>query len=180
MNPGMGAYIVLYYRKKSPQDTFVPRSTFALVQVLDFTDPSPFMMFGDVLAGCSRYALCNGLFRAPLFPHKPANSISLFVDNVYWECMISRVSLSNLSHMLNSLETTWKCPSHARRTRIPFSRSPRPPFPPSQFVLPPASPSSRLPPLQQGPHFTGQWQFPQEAQNWKVAYVVPAILGGKY
>lgn len=74
MNPGMGAYIVLYYRKRSPQDTFIPRSTFALVQVLDFTDPSPFMMFGDVPAGCSRYALCNGLFRAPLFPHKAANS----------------------------------------------------------------------------------------------------------
>lgn len=74
MNPGMGAYIVLYYRKKSPQDTFIPRSTFALVQVLDFTDPSPFMMFGDVPAGCSRFALCNGLFRAPLFPHKPASS----------------------------------------------------------------------------------------------------------
>lgn len=74
MNPGMGAYIVLYYRKKSPQDTFVPKSTFALVQVLDFTDPSPFMMFGDVPAGCSRYALCNGLFRAPLFLHKATNS----------------------------------------------------------------------------------------------------------
>ena len=74
MNPGMGAYIVLYYRKKSPQDTFVPRSTFALVQVLDFTDPSPFMMFGDVPAGCSRYALCNGLFRAPLVQHKSPNS----------------------------------------------------------------------------------------------------------
>ena len=74
MNPGMGAYVVLYYRKKSPQDTFVPRNTFAIVQVLDFTDPSPFMMFGDVPAGCSRYALCNGLFRAPLFPQKAASS----------------------------------------------------------------------------------------------------------
>lgn len=74
MNPGMGAYIVLYYRKKSPQDTFVPHSTFALVQVLDFTDPSPFMMFGDVPAGSSRYALCNGLFRAPLIQHKSPNS----------------------------------------------------------------------------------------------------------
>ena len=74
MNPGMGAYIVLYYRKKSPQDTFIPRSTFALVQVLDFTDPSPFMMFGDVPAGSIRYALCNGLFRAPLIPHKSPNS----------------------------------------------------------------------------------------------------------
>jgi hypothetical protein len=74
MNPGMGAYIVLYYRKKSPQDTFIPRSTFALIQVLDFTDPSPFMMFGDVPAGSSRYALCNGLFRAPLIQHKSPNS----------------------------------------------------------------------------------------------------------
>lgn len=74
MNPGMGSYIVLYYRKKSPQDTHVPRSTFALVQVLDFTDPSPFMMFGDVPAGSVRYALCNGLFRAPLIPHKSPNS----------------------------------------------------------------------------------------------------------
>ena len=32
------------------------------------------MMFGDVPAGCSRYALCNGLFRAPLFPQKAASS----------------------------------------------------------------------------------------------------------
>lgn len=69
LNPGMGTYVVLFYRKKSPQDTFVPTSTFATVQVLDFIDPSPFWMFGDVPAGTSRYALCNGLFRAPLFPH---------------------------------------------------------------------------------------------------------------
>jgi hypothetical protein len=74
MNPGMGAYIVLYYRKRSPQDTFVPRSTFALVQILDFTDSSPFWMFGDVPAGTCRYALCNGLFRAPLFLHRSAPS----------------------------------------------------------------------------------------------------------
>lgn len=80
MNPGMGAYVVLYYRKKSPQDTFVPRSTFALVQVLDFTDPSPFMMFGDVPAGCSRYALCNGLFRASLFLQKSNNCCDFIVS----------------------------------------------------------------------------------------------------
>ncbi len=70
----MGTYVVLFYRKKSPQDTFVPSSTFATVQVLDFTDPSPFWMFGDVPAGTSRYALCNGLFRAPLFPHQTSQS----------------------------------------------------------------------------------------------------------
>lgn len=69
LNPGMGTYVVMYYRKKSPQDTFVPKSTFATVHVLDFTDPSPFWSFGDVPAGSIRYALTNGLFRAPLFPH---------------------------------------------------------------------------------------------------------------
>ncbi len=98
MNPGMGAYIVLYYRKKSPQDTFVPRSTFALVQVLDFTDPSPFMMFGDVPAGCSRYALCNGLFRAPLFQQKSNNSNSDFI--------VSRHCHSASSDDLNSGSAT--------------------------------------------------------------------------
>lgn len=70
----MGTYVVLFYRKKSPQDSLVPSSTFATVQVLDFTDPSPFWMFGDVPAGSSRYALCNGLFRAPLFPHPASRS----------------------------------------------------------------------------------------------------------
>lgn len=73
MNSGMGTYIVLYYRKKSPHDTYVPLSSFAHVHVLAFTDPSPFWMFGDIPAGASRYAICNGLFRAPLFMHKPSN-----------------------------------------------------------------------------------------------------------
>ena len=108
MNPGMGAYIVLYYRKKSPQDTFIPRNTFALVQVLDFTDPSPFMMFGDVPAGCSRYALCNGLFRAPLFPHKQGSSdfiVCRHGDTLHADDILANPSATEAEFYLRPLES---------------------------------------------------------------------------
>ncbi|GAA5955694.1 hypothetical protein JCM8115_006825 [Rhodotorula mucilaginosa] len=68
-NVGMGSIIVNYYRKKSPEDTFIPQLELGQPLLLEGTDESPFKIFGFVHPGQTVTTLYNNLIRAPLFKH---------------------------------------------------------------------------------------------------------------
>jgi hypothetical protein len=70
-NVGMGSIIVNYYRKKDPGDSYVPKEELGEPFLLDPSDESPFMRFGQVEPGQMVPALYNNLIRAPLFKHQP-------------------------------------------------------------------------------------------------------------
>lgn len=80
-NPGMATHVILYYRKRSPKDPFVPTDPHALIRLLEPTDPSPLWTFGDVPMGQMLYVLSNNLYRAPLFPHTPPPHDFLMIRN---------------------------------------------------------------------------------------------------
>ncbi|GAA6063459.1 hypothetical protein JCM10212_002542 [Sporobolomyces blumeae] len=69
-NVGMGSIIVNYYRKKDPQDSFIPRLDVGQPLLLEGTDESPFKTFGFVNPGQTVTTLYNNLVRAPLFKHQ--------------------------------------------------------------------------------------------------------------
>lgn len=68
-NVGMGSIIVNYYRKRSPEDTFIPQLELGQPLLLEGTDESPFKIFGFVHPGQTVTTLYNNLIRAPLFKH---------------------------------------------------------------------------------------------------------------
>lgn len=70
-NVGMGSILVNYYRKRSPEDPFVPQLDLGEPFLLEGTDESPFKAFGHVNPGQTVPTLYNNLIRAPLFRHKP-------------------------------------------------------------------------------------------------------------
>ncbi|BGP00755.1 Atypical/TAF1 protein kinase [Rhodotorula toruloides ATCC 204091] len=78
-NVGMGSIIVNYYRKKSPEDTFIPHLEVGQPLLLEGTDESPFKMFGFVHPGQTVTTLYNNLIRAPLFRHQPNETDFLVV-----------------------------------------------------------------------------------------------------
>lgn len=67
---GMGSILVNYYRKKNENDDHIPKYDLGVPFVLDPTDDSPFMRFGNVIPGQTIPTLYNNLIRAPLFRHK--------------------------------------------------------------------------------------------------------------
>ncbi|BGP46994.1 hypothetical protein JCM10450v2_002846 [Rhodotorula kratochvilovae] len=69
-NVGMGSIIVNYYRKKTPEDPFIPSLEIGQPLLLEGTDESPFKMFGFVNPGQTVTTLYNNLVRAPLFKHE--------------------------------------------------------------------------------------------------------------
>ncbi|GAA6024205.1 hypothetical protein JCM10207_006780 [Rhodosporidiobolus poonsookiae] len=78
-NVGMGSVIVNYYRKKTPEDTFIPNLEVGQPLLLEGTDESPFKVFGFVHPGQTVTALYNNLIRAPLFKHTPPETDFLVV-----------------------------------------------------------------------------------------------------
>lgn len=70
-NVGMGSILVNYYRKTDMADTYVPKSDLGEPFLLDPSDESPFLRFGQVEPGQMIPALYNKLVRAPLFRHRP-------------------------------------------------------------------------------------------------------------
>ncbi|GAA5883293.1 hypothetical protein JCM16303_007351, partial [Sporobolomyces ruberrimus] len=78
-NVGMGSIIVNYYRKKDPQDSFIPRLEIGQPLLLEGTDESPFKIFGFVEPGQTVTTLYNNLVRAPMFKHQPPETDFLVV-----------------------------------------------------------------------------------------------------
>ncbi|GAA5849102.1 hypothetical protein JCM5353_002538 [Sporobolomyces roseus] len=78
-NVGMGSIIVNYYRKKDPQDTFIPRLEIGQPLLLEGTDESPFKTFGFVHPGQTVTTLYNNLVRAPMFKHSAPETDFLVV-----------------------------------------------------------------------------------------------------
>jgi transcription initiation factor TFIID subunit 1 len=70
-NVGMGSLLVNYYRKTSSEDDTVPQLDTGEPFVMEPSDASPFMNFGDVQPGQTVPTLYNLLIRAPVFRHDP-------------------------------------------------------------------------------------------------------------
>ncbi|KAI8055199.1 hypothetical protein BDF22DRAFT_675850 [Syncephalis plumigaleata] len=82
-NIGMGSMLVNYYRKEDPLDTFVPKSETGVPFVLEVTDASPFMNFGNVESGQTISALYNNLVRAPIFPQQVPSTDFLVIRHKF-------------------------------------------------------------------------------------------------
>ncbi|KAG0055417.1 hypothetical protein BGZ83_008691 [Gryganskiella cystojenkinii] len=82
-NVGMGGFLVNYYRKESIEDTHMPQSEIGEPFVLDVTDASPFLGFGNVEPGQTIMALYNNLIRAPVFEQPPRSTDFLVIKNTY-------------------------------------------------------------------------------------------------
>ncbi|KAI9292563.1 hypothetical protein K502DRAFT_351869 [Neoconidiobolus thromboides FSU 785] len=70
-NCGMGSLLVNYYRKKDKDDDYIHDPDVGEPIILEPTDVSPFMNFGDVEPGEFKMSLYNNLLKAPVFHHKP-------------------------------------------------------------------------------------------------------------
>ena len=75
----MGSILVNYYRKKTPEDPFVPQLDLGEPFLLEGTDESPFKAFGYVTPGETVQTLYNNLIRAPVFRHNPPETDFLVV-----------------------------------------------------------------------------------------------------
>ncbi|RKP23025.1 hypothetical protein SYNPS1DRAFT_25012, partial [Syncephalis pseudoplumigaleata] len=82
-NIGMGSMVVNYYRKEDPQDMFVPKSETGVPFVLETTDASPFMNFGNVEPGQTITALYNNLVRAPIFSQRVPSTDFLVIRHKF-------------------------------------------------------------------------------------------------
>lgn len=78
-NIGMGNILVNYYRKTDPADSYVPKAEMGEPFLLDPSDESPFMRFGQVEPGQMVPALYNNLIRAPVFKHQAYDTDFLVV-----------------------------------------------------------------------------------------------------
>ncbi|GAA5861842.1 hypothetical protein JCM8547_008572 [Rhodosporidiobolus lusitaniae] len=78
-NVGMGSVIVNYYRKKAPDDKYIPNLELGQPLLLEGTDESPFKIFGFVHPGQTVTTLYNNLIRAPLFKHEVPDTDFLVV-----------------------------------------------------------------------------------------------------
>ncbi|EME87519.1 uncharacterized protein MYCFIDRAFT_105631, partial [Pseudocercospora fijiensis CIRAD86] len=70
-NFGMGNRFINYYRKLDADDQTRPKEPIGEAQVLLPQDKSPFANFGHVDKGETVPTIQNGLYRAPVFSHKP-------------------------------------------------------------------------------------------------------------
>lgn len=78
-NIGMGSILVNYYRKTDASDSYVPKAELGEPFLLDPSDESPFLRFGQVEPGQMIPALYTNLVRAPLFKHQPYDTDFLVV-----------------------------------------------------------------------------------------------------
>ena len=69
---GMSSLIRYYYRKRNPKDFCNDEPEEGTLESLEYSDPSPFLGFGDVQPGQCLPVLSNNLFKAPLFRHSPS------------------------------------------------------------------------------------------------------------
>ncbi|KAF9901779.1 hypothetical protein EC991_005661 [Linnemannia zychae] len=77
-NVGMGSFLINYYRKESVEDTHIPTNEIGESFVLDVTDTTPFLNFGNVDPGQTMSALYNNMIRAPIF-EQPVRSTDFVV-----------------------------------------------------------------------------------------------------
>ncbi|KAG0331886.1 hypothetical protein BG000_010518 [Podila horticola] len=82
-NIGMGSFLINYYRKESIEDTYMPQGEIGEPFVLDVTDASPFLNFGNVEPGQKIMALYNNMIRAPVFEQQARNTDFLVIRNTY-------------------------------------------------------------------------------------------------
>ncbi|KAG0348981.1 hypothetical protein BG004_003143 [Podila humilis] len=82
-NVGMGSFLINYYRKKNIEDTYMPQKDIGEPFVLDITDASPFLNFGNVEPGQTIMALYNNMIRAPVFEQETRNTDFLVIRNTY-------------------------------------------------------------------------------------------------
>ena len=74
---GMNSLLKLYYRRKTPSDTYIPRHKFGTPMSLLPTDGSPFFL-GDIRTGDTMFSLENNMFAVPIFIH-PENAQDFLV-----------------------------------------------------------------------------------------------------
>ncbi|KAF9934749.1 hypothetical protein BGZ67_003677 [Mortierella alpina] len=82
-NVGMGSFLINYYRKESIEDSHMPQKDIGEPFVLDITDASPFLNFGNVEPGQTISALYNNMIRAPVFEQPARNTDFLVIRNTY-------------------------------------------------------------------------------------------------
>ncbi len=73
-NFGMGSKLLNYYRKRDTDDQERPKRDVGETTVLLTQDKSPFSNFGHVDKGELVTTLHNGMYRAPVFQHKPKST----------------------------------------------------------------------------------------------------------
>ena len=73
-NFGMGNRLINYYRKRDAEDQERPKREIGETQVLLTQDKSPFSNFGHVEKGEIVPTVQNGMYRAPVFQHKPKST----------------------------------------------------------------------------------------------------------
>ena len=73
-NFGMGNRLINYYRKRDGDDQERPKRDIGETQVLLTQDKSPYANFGHVERGEVVPTLQNGMYRAPVFQHKPKST----------------------------------------------------------------------------------------------------------
>ncbi|KAK3839034.1 MAG: hypothetical protein J3R72DRAFT_179932 [Linnemannia gamsii] len=82
-NVGMGSFLVNYYRKESVEDTHIPTNEIGESFVLDVTDATPFLNFGNVDPGQTMSALYNNMVRAPVFEQPARNTDFVVIRTTY-------------------------------------------------------------------------------------------------
>ncbi|KAF9922459.1 hypothetical protein FBU30_007413 [Linnemannia zychae] len=82
-NVGMGSFLINYYRKESVDDTHVPTNEIGEPFVLDVTDTTPFLNFGNVEPGQTISALYNNMIRAPIFEQPARNTDFVVIRTTY-------------------------------------------------------------------------------------------------
>lgn len=97
-NFGMGNRLINYYRKRNADDTERPKREIGETQVLLTQDKSPFANFGHVDQGEVVPTLQNGLYRAPIFQHRPKSTDFLVVISTTYENG-SRLYFRNLENL---------------------------------------------------------------------------------
>ncbi|KAG0295551.1 hypothetical protein BGZ96_011501 [Linnemannia gamsii] len=82
-NVGMGSILVNYYRKESVEDVHMPTSEVGESFVLEVTDTTPFLNFGNVEPGQTMSALYNNMVRAPAFEQPPRTTDFVVIRTTY-------------------------------------------------------------------------------------------------
>ncbi|KAG9067179.1 hypothetical protein KI688_011960 [Linnemannia hyalina] len=82
-NVGMGSILINYYRKESVEDTHMPTNEIGESFVLDVTDTTPFLNFGNVEPGQTMSALYNNMIRAPVFEQPPRSTDFIVIRTTY-------------------------------------------------------------------------------------------------
>jgi transcription initiation factor TFIID subunit 1 len=84
-NFGMGNRLINFYRKRDADDQERPKRDIGETHVLLNQDKSPFSNFGHVNGGETVPTIQNGLYRAPVFQHKPKSNDFILSISHTWE-----------------------------------------------------------------------------------------------